>query len=592
MAQFFRSNHGDKGPLSEFLVREALGRLGDDWRVLESVAWLTPRETPADGETDFVLLHAAYGAIVLEAKGGAFAVRDGTWWAIDRRGALRPLGQRGPFRQAANAKHQLRRRLRTACPTLADRMGHVVCFTSGTPDCDLGPEAPPEIVLSNSDLADIEPRLIAAAEFLGIANQRRPIDDAELERATALLAPSANVKEDRAREVATFRMRLDALTATRIDLTERQLSALTQVQRHRVSVVYGPAGTGKTVLAARRARELLGAGRNVVVLCTSAQLVAYYRDVLAGEWPGRLAVGRIDLLLSPDANVLTADAVLVDEAQNLSPPHLDGLPRLLRSDRSSVALFCDLGQIRDAERRAEWSVPLPHQALYLLENLRNSEEIVEALTRLGYEGTSSAQTAAGTAVEFLQCRNGAEMRAACVQVAFDLVRRDGLKEGQVAVITEAPSEIAGLLGSLGLNACTDAWAFGRRGRSRLDIGQFNKFQGLERDVVVVLEPTTPVSPAALHRPSGSSSLPQSDLGGTPLAEELRVVLRIAMSRARSRMIVIGGSKLRNALGVRTSERHIRAQPEGRDDIIEIRGVDPHRTARARATRRQSTDTAG
>jgi hypothetical protein len=125
-----------------------------------------------------------------------------------------------------------------------------------------------------------------------------------------------------------------------------------------------------------------------------------------------------------------------------------------------------------------------------------------------------------------------------------------------------------------------------RRQPSLDVGQFNKFQGLERDFVVVLEPTEATSPPALHRPSGASSLPRSDLGDASLSDDLRAVLRIAVSRARSRVVVIGGAKLGTALELPASDRPIRAQAHGRDDIIEISGVDPERTARAHAARRR------
>jgi hypothetical protein len=74
---------------------------------------------------------------------------------------------------------------------------------------------------------------------------------------------------------------------------------------------------------------------------------------------------------------------------------------------------------------------------------------------MGYEGTSAKASRSGIRIEFVSCRNGAEMRATCVQVAYDLIRDEGLKEGQVAVITEAPQELAQLCEALDLNASTD-----------------------------------------------------------------------------------------------------------------------------------------
>ncbi len=310
-------------------MREALERLGPEWLVFCNVRWLRPRDDPPDGELDFVLVHPTHGALILEAKGGAFALRDGGWWIVDRRGALRPLGRRGPFVQATDGKHELRRRLRSRCPQLATRMGHVVCFTSGAPDGDLGSDAPPEIVFTPHDFSKLEERLVAAAQILGCLGRNNRLPTGEVEAATHLLAPEVTVRRDFAREVATFWRRLDALATSRLQ-THRATAGGTWADPH--AQQGGDLWSGwhrQDRARCRRARELLSEGARVVVLCTSAQLVGFYRDALQGEWPGRLAVGRISLLLDPDAEVLAADAVLIDEAQNLGQRAHRSAPRAL-----------------------------------------------------------------------------------------------------------------------------------------------------------------------------------------------------------------------------------------------------------------------
>lgn len=587
MAEFFPPFWDTASPLSETRVREALTALGADWRIFCHVRWLDPESETADGETDFVLVHPLHGILVLEVKGGAFEVRDGAWWTVDQHGSLRPLGRRGPFEQAATAKHRLRRRLTSVCPPAATRVGQAVCFTSGVPTGDLGDEAPPEVTLSQMDLSDLEARLVDAARFLGISDETAPLSSEEIASVTAVLAPRGSVRRDEAREVATFRVRMDTYAAQRLDLTEQQLAGLEKLRRRRRLVIHGGAGTGKTVLAVRRARELLQDGRSVVVLCTSAQLVAHYRTALQGEWPGRLAVGRIGVLLNTDVDVLAAGALLIDEAQNLNDEHLQRLPLAIGDENSDIDLFCDLGQLRDPGRRSLWTVPFEHDAHYLAENLRNSAEIVNVLSKLGYDGVSTAVSASGVPVEMLECANGAAMRAACLQVAFDLIHDGGVRPGQIAILTEAAGEVAALCVSLGINASTDVWAFGRGHRDRLDVGRPESFQGLERDVVIAMEPTVPTSPPALDRPSGSSSLPRSDFDDAQTDEDLRTVLRIPASRARSKLILIGGSKLRTALDLANSDRSIRAEARGQDSTIELHGISPGTTARARASRRRT-----
>jgi hypothetical protein len=257
---------------------------------------------------------------------------------------------------------------------------------------------------------------------------------------------------------------------------------------------------------------------------------------------------------------------------------------MVRED-GALDLLCDLGQIRDPERRAGWTIPFDHDRYFLLENLRNSEEIVLVLARLGYEGVVGPAGASHAEVEMVECSNGASMRAACVQVAYDLVS-DGLKPGQLAIVTEAAGEIAELCDSLGINASTDVWAFGRPSRNRLDVGTPASFQGLERDVVILLEPTLPTSPPALSKPSGSSSLPRSSASDPKRDDDLRVLLQMGASRARARLIVIGGRRLREALALPLSSREIRAQARGSGELIAVHGIRPGDPATARATRRR------
>src|SRR5438128_2624084 len=66
-------------PRSERRVHQALaGALDDRWTVLHSVGWQSERfGRPGDGEADFVLL-SRRGVIVLEVKGGAVSLLDGT----------------------------------------------------------------------------------------------------------------------------------------------------------------------------------------------------------------------------------------------------------------------------------------------------------------------------------------------------------------------------------------------------------------------------------------------------------------------------------------------------------------------------------
>jgi hypothetical protein len=587
MARFFPEIETSAGAISEQLVRAALQSLDDTWSVVCHSRWVEPSRTRSDFEADFVLLHPIHGGIVLEAKGGSFQLREGTWWTVDRRGRLQPLGRRGPFQQAVDAKHGIRRRLTGSCPRLAERIGHAVCFTDGRPDGELGAEAPKDIVLSMRDFDRFEDALVGVSCFFGYSHESMPLADDELSTALAALAPSARVVKDEPRLAAATRKELDQLGEARLELTAHQLAGLDSLGRAKPTVVRGPAGTGKTVLAVNRARQLLNDGASVLILCSSAQLVGFFRETLDGDHPGQLHIGRSSSVLPEGLDVLRPSAVLVDEAQNLSAEHLAALGAWVKENGSELDLFCDVEQIRDPVRRAAWAVPFDHEGHRLVENLRNTRSIVEAMVRLGYVGFPMLHAAIDSALELelVECSDGAVMRAATLQILYDLLNEEHFSQGQIALISEAGNEMSRLCTSLDMASSTDAWEFGRRRRNRLDIGSFADFQGLEREVVVVMEPTLSLVPPALDRPSGASSVPRSERGGTALDDDLSRLLAMSLSRARSKVIVLGGRRLATVLGLPVSDRSIRAHASGRGSVIEVHGVRLGPPASARGTRR-------
>jgi len=87
--------------------------LPDGWTALQSVCWLQrrPGDAASDGEADFVLVHPALGALVIEVKGGEirFDSRTGEWSSRNRGGRVHPI--KDPFRQGVRSKNALRRYL-------------------------------------------------------------------------------------------------------------------------------------------------------------------------------------------------------------------------------------------------------------------------------------------------------------------------------------------------------------------------------------------------------------------------------------------------------------------------------------------------
>lgn len=272
--------------------REVFVRLRDDpgtasWVVLHSVG-LARHESQVAGEVDFVVVIPNVGVLCLEVKGcGTTALRrvDGVWfYGQNDRG-----DRRGPFRQAADGMHSLRRDLAARIPGLA-----AVQFSSGVifpfaRFAERSPEWQPWEVL---DAGALRATPISAL-LLALMGQAR----------SHLLAVPRAPRLDEGRptpaECGTIR---DALRGNfeapadgatrRAELagelrryTEEQVVALDAMAENPRALFVGPAGTGKTLLAIEAARRGRAEGRRVLFLCFNRLLGSWLARETAGLQP-------------------------------------------------------------------------------------------------------------------------------------------------------------------------------------------------------------------------------------------------------------------------------------------------------------------
>lgn len=362
MARFHPATMPEGIPGSERRVWRALQGLEDGWTVFHSVAWQAPRAgREGDGEADFVLLHARHGIVVLEVKGGGVELTGGAWFSTDRNGTRHEI--RDPFRQAVDSKHALLRYMQDVT-SLRPLPGicHAVVFPDVTLEAAIGMH-PREIVIDGDDLRS------AASTMERVLRHWNHWDAQQLpERAVSvivnLLAPTLRV---------TGLLRADIADAERqiISLTERQIAAFSLIRNVRRCVVRGGAGTGKTLLAVEKARRVAIEGGRALLVCFNAPLASALGNEVRGT--NGITVSTFHALCmrlgrpsgavpqNPDeewfasraADVLTDaagtmtdsdkhDALIVDEAQDLTDEWLTALTFLLRStDDGPILLLLD-----------------------------------------------------------------------------------------------------------------------------------------------------------------------------------------------------------------------------------------------------------
>jgi hypothetical protein len=385
--------------------------LPDEWEVFHSASWIAadPGKGALDGEIDFVLCHPERGIVCLEVKGGSVECRGGEWSTV-RDGQRERI--KDPFTQALDHRYDLERKI-DALDGWRGRdllIVHAVAFPDVTVhQLVLAPDAPREILLDRVDVRDgVEPAIERVLRFhRGARERRRPPGAEGAAMVRELLAPSVSLRLPMAEQI------LDEEVAL-IQLTSEQSLALARLGRNRRLVVYGCAGSGKTMLAVEHAKRLDRAGPTVLFVCFNRALVEHLRRTerrtgisfytfhglcthLAhrakvklpqyprGEAPPEYFDEELPDALIDAIGVLGEqyDALLVDEAQDLHDNWLAALQITLREEsRAAVWLFMDDNQrlYHDGFTAAD-----DYLSFELSVNCRNTQAIHREVMKL-YEG--------------------------------------------------------------------------------------------------------------------------------------------------------------------------------------------------------------
>ncbi|MEU4582933.1 NERD domain-containing protein [Kitasatospora aureofaciens] len=250
-------------------------------------------------EADFVILWKKV-VIVVEVKGGGVSKHNGTWYSIDRRDDWHPLSE-SPMDQARSAMFALRDILHEEGVGWFAHEALVV-----TPDTETPPHA-----------LDWQPTHWLAKDDMSVAGLTAALD-AVAKGATT--PPSgrklARTEDLRARLFGEF-TRMPVIDAQRGAVIEEQNRAtagqsrvLASLARNPRVMVFGGAGTGKSLVLVEAAKQEQSQGRSVLITFHSPELMRFFaphvvdRDIDVVPFD-RLGPGKV------------YDAVFVDEAQDL-----------------------------------------------------------------------------------------------------------------------------------------------------------------------------------------------------------------------------------------------------------------------------------
>lgn len=529
-------------------LRDAPGT--DDWIVFHSLA-IGRHVTQREGEADFVVIAPGLGLLVVEVKShlrvqtnaaGQWKLGNDDWT------------DRSPFTQASGEFHSIFHFLRQrALEPVAHPAGYAVWFTAIAKQ-----NIPPAIgwpewaVLDASDLAQPASavrRVLAAvnkdtaAKNGGYRHVAGEPTAERVDRVRDALVPSFDAEIKPAELRRRREQELSLFTADQV----RSLNLISRVPR---VLVEGPAGTGKTYIAAEAARRHASAGERVLVVMFNRLLEGHLRSALAdvnGVTATRLhaEMERVGGVTSPangdadwyNTNLPLAalekatesgfdppyDYLIVDEAQDIaSDLNLDFLDTmlvgglsdgrmLLLGDFSNQNIFrsgIDDGR-ETIERRVPGIVPID-----LDTNCRNRRDIGEwaerASDRSGICKEFRRDGVAGNAVEVRLFASKADE----VNMLDDVIR--GLRAegyGPKDVVILAPYRDSAAQRAIDQKISVSTLGSGIRDTSYIRWGTIHEFKGMEAPAVILTDIA-----------GNSARLPDLIYAGATRAQDRLVVL--------------------------------------------------------------------
>lgn len=523
---------------AERRLYEAASQLSNKYTVFYSVAWqsIDPKIGARDGEADFVIAHPDLGLMVIEVKGGgiSFNSNSGEWSSIDRDGIIHDI--KDPIEQARSSKHELFKKLKDL-PGWNDRwltVAHVVSFPDIYIESALiKPDLPLEIVFDANALDDLENAITSAFHYYA-GGQSGGLGYDRLEMVERLLTRSFQITTPLGVELAFDDKRL-------IELTERQMMILDFLSNRRRASIKGCAGSGKTMLALEKARQLADQGFEVLLTCFNYALASY----LSQRVPDGVSVFHFHGLCRKMANeagfpiqpiqnqvefyetvmpnaMLNAidkigpqfDAIIVDEGQDFKENWWLPLVSLLR-DQDQGILFAFYDDNQNLYKGFE-NIPgvIDEAPFPLVDNCRNTQRIHHLVSAFYHDAKHlRCPGPEGNPPEICEYVDSKDQIRQLRQILYRLVYEEHIDCRDIVILTPRSQERSEFKDgmSIGNFVLTSKPA---QMRNYIQVSSIHTFKGLESRVVVLVEVDTEAS------------------------KVLDMVLYVGCSRARTYLVIL------------------------------------------------------
>ena len=548
----------------EYRIATALEHsLKPPFAIYRNVAWLEkrPGAEPQDGEADVVIGHPELGVMVIEVKGGRVQRIGGRWESVDRNGVAHQI--KDPFAQVTGAMHRLRRvcHQQPAWPSHDVRFCRAVAFPDAAYDRSMTPDGPREIVIDHDDLDRVGERIREIFDWWSASG------DASADGGPPGAIGMAALHELLAKDLVIPSPLAAGVAADEgvIQLSEQQFGALDMLASQRRALILGVAGSGKTLLAAEKARRLAAQGFDVLLTCFNRPLAEHLAatigrlDRVTVSTFHRLAerLGQEAGLVGPDPTHDAAyfealpdvldkalralpehryDAIVVDEGQDLDAVWWLPLLDLLRDPAQGIVyVFGDANQdLYHAREPSELGVVMPESPpiYHLNENRRSTRTIHDFAMEFAADGVGAPSVSVGPDGRAVEIFTYADGDADACRRVLGTALRQIIDAGRVAasdvvVLTPRSPRSSWLMDASG--SVVEAWPY-----------RLMPEYGPEGSVLPMPARGGEVRVATIHRYKGLEApvVVLAEIDGRIAAEERASLLYVGSSRARSHLVVV------------------------------------------------------
>ena len=260
---------------------DLLSQVEGDYYVFHSMKFLLPKdEGEQESETDFYILHREKGIIAVEAKAGSHISYDGGDWRYGNGSIMR---HDGPFNQAQDNMHNIMDyiTLKGLGSLLKKcKVTHAVWFPDMSKSAFKNITLPPGATMDHLWLREDNDNLVAAIEkTISVKVKGAPEKTTLSEEELRLLLDKAMAP--RFDLVSISELESDHRKNVFKRLLDEQVALLNYLEEQKSAVISGMAGTGKTVIAHRKAEMHAVDKEKVLFLCYNIKL----QEHLSNDYP-------------------------------------------------------------------------------------------------------------------------------------------------------------------------------------------------------------------------------------------------------------------------------------------------------------------